>query len=408
MNMAKKIAFLIADGMGDWPIEALGGKTPLEAAHTPHMDALALEGSIGLCRTVPKGQPPGSDIANMALLGCDPALHHTGRGPIEAAAQGLDLAADDLVWRCNLVQVSEWSNAGVMLDYSAGHIDTVTATRLICLLQERLGGHGPVFHSGVQYRHLLTQAGRADMDEARLPIRPPHDILDQSIAEDLERYRQVPALWAVVNEAAAILAAPGVNSSPANAIWPWGQGRPLHLPLFAERFGMRGAVISAVDLVKGLGRAMGMDVLDVPGATGWLDTNYAGKVQTALNFLDQGDFVFVHVEAPDECGHQGSLENKVQAIEDFDAQVVGPMLAGLAGRDCAVLIACDHLTPLARRTHVDDPVPFLLWPGLVEVGSVKTVTGIDMGFGETRAAATGLYLERGEELLPWVLRSQNG
>lgn len=396
--MTKKIAFLIADGMGDWPVEALGGKTPLEAAHTPHMDALAVEGVVGLCRTVPQGLPPGSDIANMALLGCDPKAYHTGRGPIEAAAQGLELAADDLVWRCNLVRVSQWSGAGVMLDYSAGHIDTATASRLMRLLQERLGSKGLKFHPGVQYRHLLIQTGRADKDEARLSIRPPHDILDQPIGEDLARYRRIPALWAVVDEAAALLSDPALNPSAANAIWPWGQGRPLHLPLFAERFGLRGAVISAVDLIKGLGRAMGMAVLDVPGATGWLDTDYAGKVRATLDFLEQGDFVFVHVEAPDECGHQGSLENKVRAIQDFDARVVGPMREGLKGRDCAFMIACDHLTPLAKRTHVADPVPFLLWPGPSGTSPVS-------GFSEAQAASSGLILDRGEELLPWVLRS---
>ncbi len=402
--MTKKIVFLIADGMGDWPVDALGGKTPLEAARTPCMDALAAEGSLGLCRTVPKGLPPGSDIANMALLGCDPARYHTGRGPIEAAAQGLKLDADDLIWRCNLVRVSEWSDAGVMLDYSAGHIDTATATGLMNMLQDRLGEPGLTLHPGVQYRHLLTQAGRASTQEARLPIRPPHDILDRPINEDLQQYRTIPALWDVVSRAAELLADPALNSSQANAIWPWGQGKPLHLPRFCERFGMQGAVISAVDLIKGLGRAMGMDVLDVLGATGWLDTNYAGKVRAVLDFLERGDFVFVHVEAPDECGHQGSLENKIRAIEDFDAQVVGPISAGLADRDCTVLIACDHLTPLARRTHVADPVPFLLWPG-VEGDGKSSGRG---GFGETQAAATGLVLERGEELLPWVLRSAAG
>lgn len=396
--MTKKLIFLIADGMGDWPVESLGGKTPLEAAHTPHMDALAREGSVGLCRTVPQGLPPGSDVANMALLGCDPNVFHTGRGPIEAVAQGLELTADDLIWRCNLVQVSQWADSGIMLDYSAGHIDTTTGTRLMRMLQERLGGDGLNFYPGVQYRHLLTQAGRANEGEARLVMRPPHDILDQSIGEDLNRYRRIPALWAVVNEAAALLADPMLNQSKANAIWPWGQGRSLRLPLFTERFGLHGAVISAVDLIKGLGRAMGMTVLDVPGATAWLDTNYAGKVRAALDFLEHGDFIFMHIAAPDECAHQGSLENKVRAIADFDAHVVGPMHNGLKDQDCAFLIACDHLTPLAIRTHVADPVPFLLWPGIH--GAASTFS-----FSENQATSTGLTLDRGEELLPWVLRS---
>ncbi|TVQ97099.1 MAG: cofactor-independent phosphoglycerate mutase [Desulfovibrionales bacterium] len=392
----RKTVFLIADGMGDWPVDELAGKTPLEAADTPHMDTLAREGVVGLCRTIPEGMPPGSDIANMALLGCDPVKHHTGRGPIEAAAQGLILDADDLVWRCNLVRVSSLEPGGVMLDYSAGHIDTVTATPLVKMLQQELGGADAVFHPGVQYRHLLVQPGRVKAAEAGLAIRPPHDILDQTLEPDLAVYQQCPELWRVVREAAVLLDNPERNASQANAVWLWGQGRPLHLPDFQERFGQVGAVISAVDLVKGLGRAMGMAVLDVPGATGYLDTNYAGKVAAALDFLQQGDFVFLHVEAPDECGHQGSLENKVRAITDFDAQVVGPIREGLRDMDAAILVACDHFTPLIKRTHVPDPVPFLFWH------PDATASGIPH-FSEAQAASSGLMLEKGEDLLPWAL-----
>ncbi|SDB04638.1 2,3-bisphosphoglycerate-independent phosphoglycerate mutase [Desulfonatronum thiosulfatophilum] len=398
---ASKLVFLIADGMGDWPVDELGGMTPLDAASTPHMDALAREGAVGLCRTIPDGMPPGSDIANMALLGCDPAQFHTGRGPIEAAAQGLALQTEDLVWRCNLVRVSALEPDGIMLDYSAGHIDTPTATQLIRLLQDRLGGKGADFHPGVQYRHLVVQPGKVSAPEATLGIRPPHDILDQQLGPDIQAYQQCPELWRLVQEAAELLDNGVNNSSQANAIWLWGQGRPLHLPHFTERFGRTGAVISAVDLVKGLGRAMGMAVLEVPGATGYLDTNYAGKVAAALQFLEQGDFVFLHVEAPDECGHQGSLENKVRAIADFDAQVVGPVLSGLQGRDVAVLVACDHLTPLVKRTHVSDPVPFLFrHPATVGPSTPR--------FTENLAASTGLILERGEDLLPWALRQSAG
>ncbi|WP_045222900.1 cofactor-independent phosphoglycerate mutase [Desulfonatronum thioautotrophicum] len=393
---ARKTVFLIADGMGDWPVEALGGKTPLEAADTPHMDALAREGMVGLCRTIPEGMPPGSDIANMSLLGCDPAKHHTGRGPIEAAAQGLILTPDDLVWRCNLVRISALEPSGVMLDYSAGHIDTPTATALVKMLQHELGGAGAVFHPGVQYRHLVVQPGRVKAAEAGLAIRPPHDILDQTLGPDLAAYQQCPELWRMVREAAALLGNGEHNASQANAVWLWGQGRPLHLPDFQERFNQSGAVISAVDLVKGLGQAMGMAVLDVPGATGYLDTNYTGKVAAALDFLQQGDFVFLHVEAPDECGHQGSLENKLRAIADFDAQVVGPIREGLRGMDAAILVACDHFTPLIKRTHVPDPVPFLLWH------PEATASGIPH-FSEAQAASTGLMLERGQDLLPWAL-----
>lgn len=393
----QKLIVLIADGMGDWPVAELGGRTPLEAAATPHMDALARQGAVGVCRTIPPGMPPGSDIANMALLGCNPAEHHTGRGPIEAAAQGLDLEADDLVWRCNLVRVSSLDSEGIMLDHSAGHIDTPTAKILVDMLQRELGEPETIFHSGVQYRHLVVQPGRFPAPEAQLKIRPPHDILDQPLGPDLETYQLCPGLWRTVREAASLLEQNQAVPARANAIWLWGQGRPLQLPNFQKRFEMAGAVISAVDLVKGLGRAMGMAVLEVPGATGYLDTNYAGKVEAALNFLEQGDFVFLHVEAPDECGHQGNLKNKIQAIADFDARVVGPIRGALQGTDTAILVACDHFTPLIKRTHASDPVPFLLWyPG-------ATASGIQ-NFSETQAASTGLIVERGEELLPWALR----
>lgn len=394
---ARKTVFLIADGMGDWPVDDLGGRTPLEAADTPRMDALAREGVVGLCRTIPKGMPPGSDIANMALLGCDPATHHTGRGPIEAAAQGLVMDPDDLVWRCNLVRVSTLEPDGIMQDYSAGHIDTPTATALVEMLQSKLGGTDAAFHPGVQYRHLVVQPGRVRAAEAGLAIRPPHDILDQTLGPDLTAYQQCPDLWRLMREAALLLGNAGNNASQANAVWLWGQGRPLHLPDFQERFGQAGAVISAVDLIKGLGRATGMAVLDVPGATGYLDTNYAGKVAAALDFLQQGDFVFLHVEAPDECGHQGSLENKVRAIADFDARVVGPIRDGLHGMDAAILVACDHFTPLIKRTHVPDPVPFLFWHADAKASGVPS-------FSETLAASSGLMLERGEDLLPWALQ----
>lgn len=396
----KKIVFLIADGMGDWPLAELGGKTPLQAAHTPHMDALAGQGMIGRCQTIPDGMAPGSDIANMALLGCDPATHHTGRGPIEAAAQGLQLDADDLVWRCNLVRVSDLSADGVMLDYSGGHIQTDQAAPLVRTLQECPGGPGADFYPGVQYRHLFVQRGKAGAVDAGLDIRPPHDILDQTLGPDLETYQRSPELWHVMRESARILAGDDL-AGEVNAIWLWGQGRPLHLPNFQEHFGLSGAVVSAVDLVKGLGRALGMTVLDIPGATGYLDTDYAAKVAASLHFLEQGNFVFLHVEAPDECSHQGGLENKIKAIADFDAQVVGPVLAGLSGQAAAVLIACDHLTPLTLRTHVADAVPFLFWTSGLQGPFASH-------FSEASAGQSGLLVPRGEDLLPWVLRAAAG
>jgi 2,3-bisphosphoglycerate-independent phosphoglycerate mutase len=394
--MDRKLLFLIADGMGDWPLEALGGRTVLQAAKAPHMDALARRGMMGTCRTVPRGMPPGSDIANMALLGFDPQHHHTGRGPIEAAATGLELGPTDLVWRLNLVTVSEFSPAGRMLDYSAGHIGNEQARPLIQDLQEHLGGEVFSFHAGVQYRHLLVQQGGTEADEITLDVNPPHDILDKPLAPDLTEYARSERLYTLLHAAAERLAAAG-NAGKANAIWPWGQGAPLRLPSFREEFGMRGAVISAVDLVKGLGRAAGMDVLEVPGATGLLDTDYEGKVAAALDYLNRGgEFVYLHVEAPDECGHGGDAAEKQEAIERFDARVVAPLVEALP--DAAFMVACDHLTPVVERTHVPDPVPFLLsWPGCGQ-----DAMGVDR-FDEATAADTGLHVDVGHELLPWCL-----
>jgi 2,3-bisphosphoglycerate-independent phosphoglycerate mutase len=389
-----KLLFLIADGMGDWPLDALGGKTPLEAAATPNLDAMAGEALVGRCRTVPQGMAPGSDVANMALLGFDPATYHTGRGPIEAAAQGLTLDPDDLVWRCNLVTVTGLGLNGRMRDYSAGHITSQAAEPLVRDLQEHLGDETFAFHPGVQYRHLLVQKGGALEDEARLHVNPPHDITDKAIKPDLMAFSRSARLWDLLHSAAERLAAKA-NKTKANSIWPWGQGRPLHLPDFAQTFGPRGAVISAVDLVRGLGRAAGMEVIEVPGATGLLDTNYQGKVDAALKFLETGDFVFVHLEGPDECGHAGNAADKTEAIARFDARIVGPLRQAL-GDEAAWLVACDHYTPIKEKTHTPDPVPFLfLAPG---------VTGSGLpAFSEALAGQTGLVLEQGHGLLPWCL-----
>lgn len=391
-----KLLFLVADGMAGWPLESLGGRTTLQTAQTPTLDALAPKSRCGCCQTVPSGMPPGSDVANMSLLGYDPRTYHTGRGPIEAAAQGLKLAADDLVWRLNLVTVSEFSQKGIMLDYSAGHISTPVAAPLVKRLGE-LAKNSPFQPvAGIQYRHLLIQAGGANSDAATLlVVRPPHDILDQSIAQDIQAFARFTELNTFLQTAQTFLQAE--DTSKATAAWPWGQGRPLALPPFAARFGLRGAVVSAVDLVKGLGRAAGMAVLDVDGVTGLIDTNYAGKVQAALHFLEQGDFVYLHVEAPDECGHMGDANLKKQAIECFDQHVVAPIMAALGDSEATVVITCDHFTPIARRTHTNDPVPFLIHQTHAPRSNGPAV------FDEESAKESGLFLNSGDDLLPFCL-----
>ncbi len=391
-----KTVFLVADGMAGWPLDILGGRTSLQAASTPTLDLLAPKSRVGRCRTVPEGMPPGSDVANMSLLGYDPKAHHTGRGPIEAAAQGLSLDRDDLVWRMNLVNLTELSEHGVMLDYSSGHIDTPTAAPLVASLAE-MAGHGPFKPvQGIQYRHLLVQRGGALTDAASLAIRPPHDILDQNIAADLQAFASFPELYAFVRQAHEILRRD--TTSQATSVWPWGQGRPLTLPAFADRFGLRGAVVSAVDLVKGLGRAAGMDVLEVEGATGLIDTNYEGKVQAALEFLKKGDFVYLHVEAPDECGHMGDAQLKRRAIELFDQRIVAPILSALGDEDATIVVTCDHFTPVERRTHTEDPVPFLVYR--TRAPRADGPASLD----EDTAQKTGLFLNEGLDLLPFCLR----
>ncbi|MEF2231952.1 MAG: cofactor-independent phosphoglycerate mutase [Pseudodesulfovibrio sp.] len=392
-----KLLYLIADGMGGWPLDELGGKTTMEAAVTPNMDELAATGVVGLARTVPEGMAPGSDVANMALLGFDPARYHTGRGPIEAAAQGLKLGPDDLVWRLNLVTVSELSIDGMMRDYSSGHIATEVSRPIMETLQKKLGNDMFTFHPGVQYRHLLVQKDGANSDEAGFNINPPHDITDKSVKFDLRAYSRSTYLWDLIFEARDILENRDVNPSKANAIWPWGQGRPLALPDFREAFALRGAVISAVDLIKGLGNASNMDVINVEGATGLLDTNYEGKVEATLNYLKDHDFAFVHLEGPDECGHGGNAAEKVEAISRFDARIVAPLRRALAGQDVGYIVTCDHFTPIEKRTHTSDAVPFLI------NGTGCAPSGV-AAFSESLAASSGLTLDKGFELLPYALR----
>lgn len=386
---------LVADGMGDWPLKELGGKTPLQEAWTPNMDLLASRSRVGVCQTIPDNMPPGSDIANMALMGYDPKKHHTGRGPIEAVAKGIETGPEDLVWRCNLVSLTGLESGAKMVDYSAGHIPTDKAGPLISGLQKELGSSEFTFHTGVQYRHLIVQKQGSRTRGSRVFIRPPHDILDQVIDPDLEMFRTYPPLWELVRASADILKRDG-RDVRADSIWPWGQGKTLSLPVFRSRFGISGAVISAVDLIKGLGRAAGLAAPDVPGATGLVDTNYQAKVQAARDVLEKEDFVFVHLEGPDECGHMGHIADKVEAIARFDRLIVGPLLEFLRGRDYIMVICCDHLTPIKIRTHARDPVPFLVYD------SKKELEGPEV-FSEVQAARTGLTIEKGHDLLAFAL-----
>lgn len=361
-----KYILIIGDGMGDEPIAELGGKTPLEAAATPVMDRLARAGEQMLVQTVPAGYPPGSDVANLSLLGYEPEKYYTGRAPLEAASMGVDLGADELAFRCNLVTLEQMNDRVIMRDYSAGHIPTPESTALIAAIEERCGTDRLRLYPGISYRHLLIVKG----EPPALTTVPPHDYLDQDVTDFYEKYLRVDYLKTLMEESTAVLADHPVNKerigqgkSPANSIWLWGEGKSPSMRPLPERFGINGALVSAVDLLKGIGVYAGLAVPEVMGATGYIDTNYAGKVDAALTALENGDLAIVHLEGPDEAGHQGSLADKVQAIEDLDAKIIGPILDEMekTEADFRMVVCMDHYTPLSMRTHVDWPVPVLLY-----------------------------------------------
>lgn len=395
-----KYVILVGDGMGDYPIPELGGRTPLEAAATPNLDRLARQGELGRARTIPEGLEPGSDIANLAIMGYDPARYHTGRAPLEAAALSVALGQDEVAFRCNLVTLRPEAAGLVMEDYAAGHITSEEARELIAALEAALGQDGRHFYPGVSYRHLLVWA----QGEAGWRTYPPHDWSGQEVGHLMTPPGPEQPLWDLLRASWPVLKDQEINrrrisqgKKPATSIWLWGQGRPPKLPTLKERFGLKGAVISAVDLIRGIGLYAGLSPILVPGATGYLDTNYAGKVAATLEALKQVDLVFLHVEAPDEASHSGDLALKLKALEDFDAQVVGPLRQGLNGLgEHRLLALCDHFTPISVRTHTREPVPFVLFDS-------RTPGDRPQAFTEAEAEKTGLLLEQGADLLPRLI-----
>ncbi|MDR2591789.1 MAG: cofactor-independent phosphoglycerate mutase [Chitinispirillales bacterium] len=371
MSQKQKYLILVGDGMADFPISALGGKTPVESASTPNMDKIAAAGRIGLLSTIPDGFLPGSDIGNMSLLGYDPRRYFCGRAPIEAASMGIPIGPDDVVFRCNLVTIEN----GVMKDYSAGHISTEAASTVISALQKSLGIDGELkFHPGVGYRHLLTVKNIG----AKLKCVPPHDITGQKIDPYLPNGDDAgdkDYILSLMNRAKPIInetKAKGGNHA-ATDIWLWGQGPAVTLPTLNERYGITGSVISAVDLVRGLGKLAGLKVRTIDGATGYLGTNYAGKVAAAIDAFNSGeDFVYLHVEAPDETSHEGSLDKKIQAIEEFDKYAVGEMLKYQSQTpNLRIAVSPDHITALSTKTHDASPVPFCICGDGIKVDGAK-------------------------------------
>ncbi len=398
-----KYAILVGDGMGDLPLVELGGKTPLQAAKTPAMDFVAGHGELCLLTTVPEGYPPGSDVANLSLLGYLPSECYSGRAPLEAASLGVDLGEDETAFRCNLVTLRFAEDGRVFMeDYSSGHISSPEARVLIEGIQEVAGSERLRFYPGVSYRHLLVHQG----DIPGLVTVPPHDHTGREVTEFWQRYQAHPHLKAALASAVNHLADHPLNlarrqqgKNPANAIWLWGEGRAPAMRTLGEQYGITGALISAVDLLKGIGVYAGLEIIDVPGATGYLDTNYAGKAAAALEALRNRDFVFVHVEAPDETAHQGQLADKLRAIEDFDRKIVQPVLDGLAssGEEFRLVVAMDHFTPLAIRTHSSQPVPVAIYD------SRRSAPGSGLPYTEESAARTGMLLADGREFLRRVL-----
>jgi 2,3-bisphosphoglycerate-independent phosphoglycerate mutase len=367
-----KYIILLGDGMADRPCADLGGKTCLQAARTPNLDQLATLGQVGMVHTVPDGYAPGSDVANLSVLGYDPRKYYTGRSPLEAASIGVALGPDDVAFRCNLVTL-KLSGGGtasshrkaLMEDFSAGHISTREARTLIEEIDRALGSEHIRFYPGVSYRHLMVWKGGKD----RIECTPPHDIQDKDIQDYLPRGEGDDIINELMTASFDLLTNHPVNKArlengkrAANSIWLWGQGKRPSMPTFREKYGIEGAVISAVDLTKGLGVYAGFEVINVPGATGWLDTNYVGKAEHALFALNTKDFVYLHVEAPDEAGHTGDMKNKIRAIEDFDEFIVGNIMHGMKQFDeYRILALPDHPTPLDIRTHSAEPVPFVLY-----------------------------------------------
>jgi 2,3-bisphosphoglycerate-independent phosphoglycerate mutase len=392
-----KYIILLADGMGDVPVEELGGKTPLEAANTPHMDALFRHSMSGMVNPLCKGFPFGSDIGNMTMLGNNPNEHYTGRAPMEAANMGIELGGKDVAFRCNLVYVKSEK----MIDYSSGHISTEESKTLIKMLDKKLGSDDVRFYPGKSYRHIMVMKGGENIKAS-----PPHDITGQSIEPHMPKGAGADRLIQLMRDSQFLLDGHEVNmrrraegKNPANMIWLWGQGKKLDLPQLKEKYGLKGAVISAVDLVNGIGISMGLKVVDVPGVTGYIDTNFAGKADYALKAMKNVDFVYLHVEATDEMGHNKDIKGKIHAIEKFDGEIVSRISEGMKQfREYRIMITSDHATPVKAGTHTNDPVPFMIYD------PSKAVNSAPIKYSEKAAAITGIAYKNGWELFDFFIK----
>ncbi len=399
-----KYVVLLGDGMADLPIESLDGRTPLEYAVTPNMDRLAAAGILGLARTVPEGMQPGSDVANLSILGYDPRNFFSGRAPLEALNMEINLGPRDLAVRCNMVDVRD----GIMEDFSAGHISSEFSAVIMKELSSGLGLPDMEYHPGVSYRNIVVW--RDYPHEALPETTPPHDIQGDPVAPHLPRGAGSDVLNRIMKESSGIIASSkAVREARSNyrgsptSVWLWGCGKKPAMTSLEQRYGLRGHTISAVDLIHGIGRAAGLSPIRVTGATGYIDTNYEGKAKALLDALAGANFIFLHVESPDESGHEGSLDHKLKAIEDFDRKIVGPVMEGISSYpDHTVLVLPDHPTPISLRTHTGTPVPFAIysstgWKDMPFEGKSGPA------FSEKSAAATGLFVPEGHRLIELML-----
>ncbi len=400
-----KYLVMLCDGMADEPNEALGNSTPMEKANKPCMDSLAAKAEVGIVKTVAEGLKPGSDVANLSVLGYEPAVYYSGRSPLEAASIGIDLKDTDVTLRCNLVTLSDdedYENKTI-LDYCADDISSEEAKILIEYIQEKLGNDVFRFYPGVSYRHCLVWSNGNPHPGV---LTPPHDITGKVITDYIPKGEAVDELYDLMKKSYDLLKDHPVNQAriargkrPANSIWLWGEGTKPLLDNFSEKFGKKGSMISAVDLLKGIAICAGMNSVDVEGATGYLDTNFDGKCKAAIEEFKKGaDLVYIHVEAPDECGHRGEIENKVKAIEMIDEHILAPVVEFLRDYDdFAVLVCPDHPTPLSIRTHTSTPVPYLIYDSKNEIDSGVKV------FCEKEARETGNYIEKGFTMMNYFL-----
>jgi len=397
-----KYAVVLCDGMADYPVEALGGATPMEKADKPVMDKLAAKSEVGLVRTVAAGLKPGSDVANLSVMGYDPAIYYTGRSPLEAVSMGVELSDTDVALRCNLVTLSDEDNYNekTMVDYCAGDISSQEAAEIIATIQEHFGGGEFDFYAGVSYRHCLVWHNGTDKTGE---LTPPHDISGRVVGEYLNRSEVAAKLMEMMEKSVDILREHPVNKKrvaegkrPATSIWLWGQGKRPALDSFEKLFGVKGSAVSAVDLIQGIALCAGMNIAKVEGATGYIDTCFEAKTQAGIDELKKGqDLVYLHFEAPDECGHRGEMENKIKSIEYIDSRVLAPLVSALdeMGEDYRILVLPDHPTPLCTMTHASDPVPYLLFDSREDKNS-----GIEC-FCEKSAEATGRFIEVGHSLM---------